>query len=65
MPVFLGDIVKSTTGSHDGDKGNSSDSLKGATPSRELWMGRRRRRLQSRRGIRKGTRDLGTLTGVV
>jgi hypothetical protein len=57
--IILGDIVKSTTGSHDGDKGNSSESLKDATPSRELWMGQRRWGIQPRRGIRKETGDRG------
>ena len=43
MSLPLGDIVEDATGSHDGDKGDSSKSLKGATPSRKLWarLGRR------------------------
>lgn len=40
MPILLGCIVKDTAGSHDDDEGNSSKSLKGATPSRELRVGR-------------------------
>jgi hypothetical protein len=48
MPVFLGDIVEDTSGCHDGDEGDPSDSLKGPAPSRKLWVWLRRRR---RRGL--------------
>lgn len=32
IPLPLGDVIEDTTGSHDGDKGNSSKRLKAATP---------------------------------
>ena len=49
----LGDIVEDITRSHNGDKGDSFENLKGAAPSRELWVGLRRQGLQAWQGIRK------------
>ena len=43
MPVFLSDIVKDTSRSHDGDEGDPSNSLKGTTPSGKLRVWWRRR----------------------
>jgi hypothetical protein len=49
----LGDIIEDTTGGHNGDKGDSSEGLKAATPCGQLRVGRRRG-LQLRWPIRKG-----------
>jgi len=48
IPLPLGDIVEDTAGSHDGEKGDSSERLKAATPCGQLRVGWRRRSLQSR-----------------
>ena len=55
IPLPLGDIIEDTTGSHDGDKGDSSEGLKAATPCGQLRVGRGRGRgLQSRWALCKG-----------
>jgi hypothetical protein len=53
IPLPLGDIIKDSTSSHDGEKGNSSEGLKAAAPCGQLGMGWRRRGLQSRWEISK------------
>jgi hypothetical protein len=53
MLLPLGDIVEDITRSHNGDKGDSFEGLKGTVPSRELWVRLKRRGLQAWRGIRK------------
>jgi hypothetical protein len=64
--IILGDIVKGTTGSYDGDTGNSSESLKGGPHlessgrggeggvySRDEELGRRRRETGDGRMLRR------------
>jgi hypothetical protein len=47
IPLPLSDVIEDTTSSHDSDKGDSSESLKAATPCGQFRVGWRRRGLQA------------------